>query len=120
MALGSGYTAQGPGHLEKLARLTLGLSIEVYMFSLFLGLPIVVALYKLRRLTIINLLLSALVAGAIAGAGFGIVIYWPSIEEISGTYLIFGSIGGGAGLLVSSVFCLLSGVLRGALKRRAG
>jgi len=116
MTFGSGYTMQGPGHVEKLVRLTLGFVAESYVISLIFGVPTVLILNKLGRLTASNLVLSSFVAGTVAGVGFGILIYWPNVSENVATDLVFGAIGAMSGLLISVSFCFLAGIFRRAQK----
>src|SRR5262249_31571732 len=70
MTFVAGYVAQGPGHLEKLVPIALGFVLQSYLLSLVLGTPIVLALSKLNRLTVANILLSSFVAGVLAGLCF--------------------------------------------------
>jgi hypothetical protein len=110
MAFVSGYTQQGPGHMEKLVQLVLGFGVLSYTASLVFGALTILTLYKLKRLTVLNVLLWSFACGFLAGLAFDILIYWPRMHEIMITALVFGALGGIAGLMVSGSFCIIAGL----------
>lgn len=113
MAFVSGYTQQGPGHMEKLVQLVLGFALQSYVISLVLGALMILTLYKLKRLTVLNVLLWSFASGMLAGVVFDLLVYWPRMHEIMITVPVFGALGGIAGLMVSGAFCIISGLFRG-------
>jgi len=71
-ALVSGYLDQGPGHLEKLTLITLAVSTISYLASAAAGIPIILLLHKLSRLTICYTALLAAITGFLGGYAFGL------------------------------------------------
>jgi hypothetical protein len=111
----SGYTEQGPGHVEKLFYMTLAITYLSYIFSLLFGTPLVVLLHRFGKLTASNCLKWALVLGAIAGVALGVYVHTITLRDFWG-FALFAVAGGVCGLLVSIVFCAIARVPRASEK----
>ncbi|MDD5410817.1 MAG: hypothetical protein PHF31_05285 [Methylobacter sp.] len=105
----SGYTDQGPGHIQKLFQLELGFAAYSYILSIGLGGALTTLLHKTNKLNVFNCIASSFCLGVISGVIFATFYYWPSASVL---LILFGLAAGIAGLAVSVTFCLIAGVPR--------
>ena len=118
--LGSEYPYSGPGAMEKHLLSTAALMALSYPVSIGLGVPIVASLYFTQRLTGLNCVAWALVAGAAASIVFRWIVDRPGHEaplSQSVTLAVaFAAIGG----LTALVFCLIAGLKMRQYQQRGG
>ena len=69
----SGYLEQGPGHLEKLMLVTMSVCIISYLLSYLGGVPLVLLLNKIDRVTLCYFVMSAVTAGFVGGYVFAVM-----------------------------------------------
>ncbi len=105
----SGYTDQGPRHIQKLFQLELGFAIDSYILCIGLGGALIMLLHKTNKLNVFNCVASSFCLGIISGVIFATFYYWPSAGVL---LILFGLAAGIAGLAVSVTFCLIAGVPR--------
>lgn len=105
----SGYTDQGPGHVEKLFQLTLGFIIDSYALSLGLGGLLLVFLYRFNKINVFNCIVFSIALGALGGFIFAV---FTAGTHIANFYILFSLVGSIAGFFTSITFCVLAGVPR--------
>jgi len=103
----SGYTDQGPGYIQKLFQLALGLAIDSYILSIGLEGTLILLLHKTNKLNVFNCVASSFCLGVICGVIFATFYYWPSAGVL---LILFGLAAGIAGVAISVPFCLIAGV----------
>ncbi|GAA2822343.1 hypothetical protein GCM10010836_12870 [Aminobacter aminovorans] len=110
MLLGSGYPYSGPGHMEKHLLSILVLMVMNYPTSIGIGMPIVAVLYFRQKLTGLNCIAWALVAGAAAGVIFPWVVDPADHVPVLSVSVVFSAIFAVIGGLTALVFCLIAGL----------
>lgn len=110
----SGYLEQGPGHMEKLLLATMSVCIISYVLSFLGGVPLVLLLNMLDRVTICYCVLSAVAAGFMGGYVFAVM--HPGAGGFNPQQSIMAT--GAAAGIASSLVALAFGVIAGMPKCR--
>ena len=120
MILGSGYPYIGPGYMEKHLLSVVWLMAASYPVSIGLGVPIVASLYFSRKLTGLNCIAWASVAGAAAGVVFRKLASSPESEFKLSQMVFLSAAFAALAALTALVFCLIAGLrMRKAATRDA-
>ncbi|MCA0274804.1 MAG: hypothetical protein LCH86_02230 [Proteobacteria bacterium] len=108
--LGSGYPYSGPGHMEKHLLSVAVLMTLSYPVSIVLGMIIVGSLHFTRRLTGLNCIAWALVAGTAVGIAFCLLTTHPPDEAVFSGSVILSAGFAALAALTALVFCLIAGL----------
>lgn len=108
--LGSGYPYSGPGHMEKHLLSVAVLMTLSYPVSIALGLIIVGSLHFTRKLTGLNCIAWALVAGTAVGIAFCLLTTQPPDEAAFSGSVILSAGFAVLAALTALMFCLIAGL----------
>jgi hypothetical protein len=107
----SGYTRQGPGHVDKLLWTTVGLIAPLaYLGSFIGGTPLVWLLHKMDRLRLGNCVWGAGAIGMMEGFIILLVLHRPDNSPVSPGELALTIPSVLLAMLVAAVFCMVAGV----------
>lgn len=108
----SGYLDGSEAHLSKLIKEALvGILPISYLASFVLGIPIVYALSRMSKLSVLGCAIFACLAGTLVGGLITFIYTGPTgySSPLSARFAV-ALMGGGAGLVVSLVFSAIAGI----------